>query len=196
MALKVDNIQSSNGVSHFSNGYPQRPGTVIEYLTSACDGSNLEGIRGKFPTINVPALGQQGYSTEYFPIYGSLIQYLPPSNATRVVYKFQFARYSVTTHDITHYRFYVGESEVVYARHSRSAQYPEERSTFEWTINIGGTDNDNTGRRSLWKDPLNLSLRWRAYGASNYQNLHGTRYFDGTGSNQFSMPVLTLIAIA
>jgi hypothetical protein len=41
-----------------------------------------------------------------------------------------------------------------------------------------------------------LSVQSRWYSASNNRNAHTTVYWDGAGSNQFLMPVLTLIAIA
>jgi hypothetical protein len=39
-------------------------------------------------------------------------------------------------------------------------------------------------------------MQVRTYGTGNNNNLHGTRYWDGGEANQFSMPVLTIEAIA
>jgi|694.fasta_scaffold140814_5 hypothetical protein len=196
MGLTVDKIQSSAGTDLYDKGYPKRPGQIIEYLTTVCDGSALKGYN-EFTTDVCEKIQVNTYT--YETIYGSAVSYTPPPGTSRVVYRFQFSRYSVTTHDITHYRFYVDQNEVVYARHSRSAQYPEERSTFEWTINIGGTTNFNTGRVDSWTGSKTMNLKWRTYGGSNYQQLHSTRYWDATSGSyaaSFNIPTLTIIAVA
>lgn len=196
MGLTVDRIQSTSGVDLYHNGYPKRPGQIIEYLTNVCDGSALSGYN-EFTTNAVEKIHPNTYT--YETIIGSLVSYTPPPGTSRVVYRFQFSRYSITTHDIAHFRFYVDQNEVVYARHSRSAQYPEERSTFEWTINIGGTTNFNTGRVDSWTSSKTMSLKWRSYGSSDAEQLHGTRYWDGTSGSyaaSFNIPNLTIIAVA
>jgi hypothetical protein len=39
-------------------------------------------------------------------------------------------------------------------------------------------------------------MQARRYGGSNPLALHGTSYWDGAASNQFGMPIITIIAIA
>ena len=192
--LKVDKIQSTAGVDLLVNGYPKRPGQIIEYLSSPCDGSSVIGYSGTYTWPSVTT--QQGTSTNYDTITGSSITYTPPSWATKVVYRFEFASYWITAHAINNYKFLIDSTEVYYARHSRSAQYQESRYAFEWAIAIGGASNTNTGRQATWTLPKTLSMQVRMYGGSNYNNLHGTHYWDGNDGNFFSMPTLSLIAIA
>lgn len=192
--LKVDKIQNSAGVDLFHDGYPKRPGQIIETLTSICDGSTVIGLTGSYTWPSVTT--QQGTSTTYTTITGSSIAYTPPSWATKVVYKFDFASYWIQAHAINHYKFFIDSSEVTYARHGRNGQYQESRYTFEWIINIGGVANTLTGRQATWTAPKTLSMQVRHYGGSNYSNIHGSRYWDGVDSSQFSMPSLSIIAIA
>jgi hypothetical protein len=192
--LKVDNLQNTAGTTLSVNGYPRQPGQIIEYLTGMCDGTNVTVGSGTYTFPNVTT--QQVGTTSFQAITGSSINYIPPAGTSRVIYRFQFSSYSVTTHDINDYKFFIDSDEVVFARHNRSAQYQESRYSFDWTIAIGGAANPNTGRLASWTTNKTLSMQFRIYAAANANNLHGTRYWDGTSSNQFSMPSLTIIAIA
>lgn len=192
--VKATNWQSPAGVDYFVDGYPRRPGQIIEYLSSPCDGSTITGLSGSYVFPNVTT--QQTTTTAYADITGSSIAYTPPAGTSRVIYKFDYAMRWEQDHAITHAKFFIDSNEVVYARHSRSGRYPEDRVPFEWTINIGGAANTNTGRLESWTSPKTLKMQIRRYGDSNARNLHGTTYWDGGASNQFSMPSLTIIAIA
>lgn len=187
--LKVSNLKDLSDNSHFL-----KPGQVIETLASVCDGSQKTVQSGTYTFQNVTT--QQGVTDSYADITGSSISYTPPTGTTAVRYSFQFSSYSITTHDINHYKFFIDSAEVVYSRHSRSAQYQETKYSFEWIINIGGNTDANTGRQATWNTAKTLKMQVRRYGGSNYNNLHGTRYWDGTSSNQFSMPILMIQAIA
>jgi hypothetical protein len=192
--LKVDNLQNSAGANLLVNGYPRQPGQIIEYLTGVCDGTNVTVGSGTytFPNVTTQQVGTVSYQT----ITGSNLQYTPPVGTSRVIYRFQLDSYWLNVHAINHYKFFIDSDEVVFARHNRSAQYQESRYSFEWTIAIGGSANANTGRLASWTTPKTLSMQFRIYGTTNNNNLHGTQYWDGTTSNQFSMPSLTIIAIA
>jgi hypothetical protein len=193
--LKVDNIQNSAGQSLLVNGYPRQPGQIIEVLSSVCDGSSVTVGSGTYTVQNVTT--QQGYvGTSWTDINGSVISYTPPVGTTKVIYSFTFGTYWISAHSINNYRFLIDGSEVVFSRHSRSSQYNEDRYSFEWTIGIGGTANANTGRQSTWDTAKQLKVQYTQYGASNYNNLHGTSYWLGTNSNQFNIPILTITAIA
>jgi hypothetical protein len=187
--LKVNNLQLLSGASQFT-----RPGQIIEYLTSPCDGSTVIGQSGSYTWPTVP--GQQTLSASYQTLSGSSISYVPPAGASKVVYRFNFGMRWENDHAISHHKFFIDGTEVLWARQNRSGRYPEDKISFEWTINIGGVANTSSGRQASWNSlkTLNVSSRW--YGSGNSRNAHGTHYWDGTGSNEFVMPTLTLIAIA
>jgi len=194
MPLQIDVLQNSQGQDLLVNGYPRRPGQVVEYLTSLCDATNLVGESGPYTTENTTA--QQGTTTAYADVTGSIINYVPPAAATRVIYQYQFASYwTATAHSIQHFKFFIDGVEVLQARHNRSSTYYEDREKFEWIIPIGGIANTNTGRQATWSTAKTLKLQTRRYG-SNSQDLNGTVYWDGANSNVFSRPQITIIAIA
>ena len=187
--LNVNTLQSIGGTNHFS-----KPGMVIETLSSICDGSARTVQSGTYTFQNVTT--QQGTSTAYADITGSSMSYTPPASATQVKYSFQFSSYWISAHAINNYKFFIDGTEVLWARHSRSSQYLEDRNSFEWVINIGGTGSSNTGRQATWTTPKILKMQVRHHGGSNYNNLHGTHYWDGGDGNYLSVPVLTIEAIA
>ena len=190
--VTADFVENNAGDRLLTNGYPAQPNRILEYLASPCDGSSVTVGSGTYTFPSVTA--QQGGSTSYQMITGSNIYYCPPPEAKRVVYQFTFSLYSVTTHDINHYRFYIGDTEIVKARHNRSAVYIENRYQFNWTISIGDSDTPADAKFLSWTTPKHLYMTFRIYGGSNYSNHHGTRYWDGVGSNQFNIPLLSIIA--
>jgi hypothetical protein len=194
MTATVDTLKNSSGQDTLVNGYPRQPGRIIEYLSGMCDGSWATVASGTYQFQNVRSA--QASTTSYTNITGSSIDYVPPAGASAVTYRFHFSTYWQAAHAINHYKFFINDVEVVYARHCRSGQYIEDRAAFEWTIDIGGADNANTGRQATWNQIKTLYMQVRQYGGSNYVNLHSTYYFDGTTSNQFSMPQLSIIATA
>jgi hypothetical protein len=99
-------------------------------------------------------------------------------------------------HSINHFKFFIGNDEVLFARHNRSGRYPEYKSAFEWPIAIGGTSNTSTGRLASWTTPITLKMQWRTYSSANQGQPHVTYYWDGAGGNFLVMPVLSIIAIA
>jgi len=192
--LKVDTLQNSLGEDILKNGYPTKPGQIIEYLASPCDGSIVKVLSGEYTFQNVN--GIQVLSTTYSDVLGSLITYTPPVGTRQVIYKYVSTMGWEHDHAITHWKLFIDNDEVLFARFSRSGRYPEDRVEFEWVINIGGTADLNTGRQSIWDIPKTLKMQARWYGTSNARNLHGTHYWDGAGGVHFSMPALTIITLA
>jgi hypothetical protein len=190
--ITADIVESQKGQAFLTNGYPSRPNRILEYLAGPCDGGNATVSSGtyKFPLVTA-ALGG---TTAYQLITGSNIYYCPPPGTKKVTYKYTFSSYSVTTHDINDYKFFIGADEVIKARHNRSGQYLENRYEFNWDIIIGEGNDPTTGRMLTWTTPKMLCMMFRIYGTSNYSNIHGTRYWDGAGGNQFNIPTLSIIA--
>ena len=194
--VSTDNIANSTGSYVFVNGYPRQPGQIIETLSSVCDGTTITVGSGTYSTQNANAA--QVMTAAYANIIGSVISYVPPAGTSRVIYRFDFSYSFATAGVIAHYKFFIDSNEVLYSRSNFSAQgaYPENRCVFEWTIPIGGTPNTNTGRLASWTSAKNLYMQGRYYSGSYYGNWHTTAYWDGAGSAQFSMPKITIMAIA
>jgi hypothetical protein len=190
--LTADIIENSNGQPALVNGYPARPNRILEYLASPCDGSAVTVASGTYTFPNVTAL--QTGTAAYQVVSGSDIYYCPPPGARTVRYQFTFSIYWISAHAINDYKFYIGDDEILWARHNRSAQYPENRYQFDWTIPITGVNNTNVGTVASWSAAKRLYMTFRIYGTSNYSNHHGTTYWDGAGSNQFNIPILSIVA--
>jgi hypothetical protein len=192
--LKVDTLKNNLNEDLLVNGYPRKPGQVIEYLSSPCDGSSVTVGSGTYTFPNVTAVTASVLT--YTDVTGSNITYTPPAGTTRVVYDFHYAMRWDSDHAISHWKFFIDANEVTYARFCRSGRYPEDRYSFVWSIAIGGSANTNTGRQATWTTAKTLKMQWRSYSSGNARGVHGTTYWDGGGSTQFSMPILTIIAIA
>jgi len=190
--LTADIVQNSSGQQTLVDGYPAQPNRILEYLASPCDGSTVTVASGVYRMPNVTT--QQGGTTAYQVITGSDIYYCPPPGTRVVRYQFTFSAYWVQAHAINDYKFYIGDNEILRARHNRSGQYIENRYRFEWTIPITGTTNNNVGTVATWNEAKRLYMTFRIYGTSNYSNHHGTTYWDGVGSNQFNIPILSIVA--
>lgn len=193
--VKSNTIQGFDGTNYIVNGYPRMPGQVIEYLSSPCDGSSITVGSGTYTFQNVTTQ-QTDTSYTYVDLTGSSLSYTPPTGTTRVIYRFSWTSYWASAHAISHNKFYIDGVEVLYARHSRSGYYHEGKSDFEWTINIGGSGNTNTGRQASWTTAKIMKMQYRAYGGSDIMYQHGSMYWDGNSGNQFNLPHLTIIAIA
>lgn len=196
--IKVDEIQNSSGEPSIIDGYSVRPGQIIEQLSGPCDGQPVVGLSG---TYTWPLVTSNQVSTNaYADLNGSVISYVPPANASRVMYEVEFHKSTRATTDvrtIIHWKFFVGSTEVIYARHTREEdQAQDARQSFRWTIPIGGTDDPNTGRLSSWTTLKELKLQFRAYSATYDATFHQTNWFNGGASAQTSIPVLTITAIA
>ena len=96
---------------------------------------------------------------------------------------------------IMQYRFYIAGTEVVYARSEIAGEDISARTNFKWVINIGGSANNNTGRLSSWTSGKELKLTAEDYGGSYDIQLHETNWWNGGGTDQFSMPQPCITAI-
>ncbi len=192
--VNVDNIQNLSGTNVIVDGYPRQPGQIIEYLHRVCDGGTMIGASGTYTVQDVTTV--QVTTDSYVDITGSSIAYTPPAGTTAVIYSFTFGIYwQATAHSINHFKFFIDANEVTDARHDLSGTYPEMRTTFQWTIPIGGAANNATGRQETWTTAKTLKMQSRRYGASNYSNYHGTTYWDGAGGLQFQVPAICIQAL-
>lgn len=194
-SLEVDNkdvITFSSSRVNFS----QRPGTIIENLWSLCNGSSYRLTNGIFTVQNVETF--QTFTNIYSDVNGSVISYLPPSDATKVVYRYSFSYYALRAGTSRiHNKFVIDGIDVAFSRYNLAAnQYPELRYTFEWIIPIGGVADTRTGRQSNWTSPKVLKLQSRNFlTGTNDLGFNGTYHWDGGGGNVFNRPIINIMAI-
>ena len=166
---------------------------ILEVVPLNCDGQAVTVPSGTYTPENVTSA--QALTTTYADVTGSKINYTPPEGTIAVIYDFNFASKMQNDHSIGSFRFYVGSTDVVYARMTIGGHYPDFINHFRWVIPIGGNASSNTGRVASWGSPLELKLTAREHGSANQFTLHTNNYFDGTGTDVFHAPQLTLTAI-
>ena len=184
-------VLRSNGNSPPSwSGGSQR---VLEVVASPCDGSTISTSNGDVTFQNVT--GVQNLSTTFTDVTGSKITYTPPTGTTQVIYEFNFQASRLDGLAISHYRMYIAGNEVTYMRSEIAAEDQSVRTTIRWIFNIGGSQNNATGRQSSWTSGKEIKLQAEDYGSSYDIQLHETNWWNGTATDQFSMPTLSLTAI-
>ena len=170
-----------------------KAGSIIEEVSSPCDGSQITVGSGAYTVQDVTAY--QSCTSSYADITGSTIAYTPPSIATRVVYEFSFQESYYDAYGVTHNKFFIDSDEVVSARFEARGTYWSQRVFFRWVINIGGTADTDDGRLASWTSAKTLKLQIREYGSGNDSVCHLTRTWDGANTAQFSKPVISIKAI-
>mgnify|MGYP001220868719 FL=1 len=186
--LKVDSIEPANSATGLK-------GTIIETLAGVCDGTTVTVQSGTYQFPNVTT--SQNLSTTYADVTGSSIDYTPPNGTSRVVYEFNYQQaWSSGSHCISHWKLFLDNVEVTNYRKNLSGTYPEQIPTHKWVFTIGVSDTPATGAVSSWNVAKNIKLQAREYGGSNAADrIHGTYYWDGGASQQFSHPTLQITAI-
>ena len=195
--LFVDSIEpkTSGEVVSINRG----KGQILEVLSSICDGSTVEVTSGSYTFQNVTT--QQVTTSSYVDITGSVISYKPPSGTSRVIYTFHCNEGqggSSGGHVLLHHKFFIDSVEVEKARKSTGGYNYHYGADIinSWTINCAAASNDATqGQFTSWTAAKELKWQIRDYSSGYRGNIHGTTYWDGASSDQFSMPRLTITAI-
>ena len=184
--LKVDNLLLLDNT--------KGTGRILEMVGGICDGQSITTLSGTYSLENVTS--SQTLSTSYADQKGSSITYKPPEGTKQVIYKLSFMMTHVDTHGLSHHRFYIDDDEVTDARTTYGGQYQQLQASFEWIIPIGGVaDIGTTGRLSSWTTLKTLKIQARDYSSSNDAILHSTQHWDGSGTDVFHRPKISVTAI-
>lgn len=200
--LKINNIQKIDGTPIVENGVitaAAQPGTILECLSSQCDGSTITVRSGTYATTNVTTQ-LRPVPVSYGDAPGSRISYMPPPGTKRVIYQYDYSVDAQDSHSIGHFKLNIDGVDVVYSRNTwdvNATTHFEWLQTFRWTINCdAAADDPNTGSFTEWTSPKELVYLCRSYAAANEIALFGTTYWDGAGGDVFKQPTLTITAIA
>ena len=184
----------TDGSGALSFGGNTNSSQILEQFLSPCDASVMSLNQGNVTLADVTT-GQQ-MTSSYVDITGSEITYTPPTGTTQVIYEFQLHCAAVSNHGIGTIRLYLDDVWVSDASFSwGAASHFDSRICYRWGFNIGGTQNDATGRRADWNSGRTIKLQGREYGSSNQSKVHFTRYFDGAGTERFVRPCIGITAI-
>jgi len=167
---------------------------VLEQFLSPCDASVMSLNQGNVTLADVTT--GQPMTSSYVDITGSEITYTPPAGTTQVIYEFQLHCAGHDNHGIGTIRLYLDGVWVSDAAFSwGAASHFDSRICYRWGFNIGGTQNNATGRRADWNSGRTIKLQGREYGNSNESKVHFTRYFDGSGTETFVRPCIGITAL-
>jgi len=178
---------------YFGDSTNQATATNLkETFDSPCDGSTIALPSGNLTVGNVTS--KMGLTTSYQDVPGSTLSYTPPSGTLQVIYRFQFHVGRGSDQPILHVKFYVDGN---WAEHARFSVYSKGSSfvDFTWGINIGGSTTHATGRVSSWSSAKTLKLTAREYNSDNQASIHETQHWDGSGSDEFVMPLIGITAL-
>lgn len=173
---------------------PAKPGQIIEYLSRPCDGGNLVGQMGTFPTAAVNAV--QNSTSTWVDVTGSVISYQPPPGATTIIYRFYFHHGHRDANCISSFSLFLGGAEITHARIAlQSYTYYNERMLMEWPVTVGEQDDITNGHILSWDTPLEFKMQYRDHNTSYQTKVHAGSNFAGTGDSSLIRPTITLIAI-
>ena len=179
-----------NLTDHFSGGSSSN---VLEILSAPCDGRTVTVSSGTYTIQNVTSNSHP--TTTYIDFPGSVISYLPPAGATKVIYEFSAQTGWDSTHAITDCRLYIAGTEVTAAKRGVGGQYDQSLTDFRWTFEIGDTADVANGVVTSWDTVKELKWMARNYGTGNDNKINSQRYRDGGSSSYFTRPVLTITAL-
>ena len=170
-----------------------KSGSIIEEVSSPCDGSQITVGSGAYTVQDVTAVQQMTGS--FVDINGSTLAYTPPSIATRVVYEFTCQETYIDAHAVGHHKFFIDSDEVVNARFNIRGYYTGHKVFFRWVINIGGSADTDDGRLASWTSAKTLKIQAREYSSGNEMRIHQTNTWEGVNNTQFCKPTISIKAI-
>jgi hypothetical protein len=194
-------IDSSGNVTTAGSITPggYNTGQVIEELHAVCNTTSLHG-RATIQSVT----GSQTLAESYGDATGSVVtSYTPPSSTKMIVYEYTAHLRWADAHAISHWRLYYqidggSWTEVTNARTNRNGYYPEDKQILRWVFEVNaGSTTAADGIFSAATPTLGFKWQCRDYASVNERGfLHQTTYWDGSGGNQFSKPMIMVKAIA
>lgn len=179
---------------------------ILEAIESPADGRSVTVSSGTYALETVS--GVQALTNSYANVNGSKITYTPPSGTKYIYYNFEFKVRPGSSNycGLTHYRIYVGGSDVTEAFRTYSGNYYSNYGYNTHMFEIGyvfdltaSSDNVAAGQWSTWTGSKEIVVKARRYSNSYVTSLHGNTWFDGagaTGNRLWTRPHLTLIALS
>jgi len=174
-------------------------GSVIEELHSLC---NTTSLKSRATIENVT--GAQALTTSYADCTGSKVSaYTCPTGTSEIVYELNVLVAGKDATPMTNWRLYSSTdgasfTEVTKARTNCSqGTFGSDKVILRWVFKVNAASDDSTvGQFSAATPTLYFKWQVRNYSAVYEGKLHETLYFDGSLSSQFSLPSISVKAIA
>ena len=187
-----------NLTDHFSGGGGSN---ILEELIGVCDGGSATVSSGTYTFPNVT--GITALTTSNTTIPGSEISYTPPSDATRVLYSFEFKIEQVSYSGISHYKLLVDNTEVTSAYRDfafayNSTEHSSDLFRMHFVFDLtAASDNVATGKFNGWNSAKTIKVTGREYSSTYQVNVNSNHYRDAAGASgiyELARPILTIKA--
>ena len=163
------------------------------------DGRTITTTKGDITVQDVT--NYTDISTSYQDLTGSVIEYQPPDDTKYVHFSVEFKTLHVDANNIGHFFAYIDDS------YGTATKYTESRATFynnnhydNWhilkcTYIVGeNTEDIANGKVGTWDSPRTMKWMCREYTSSYEWHLNRVWHLDGTSSDGYSKPNVTIIA--
>jgi hypothetical protein len=174
---------------------------ILEVVSGTCDGRSITVPSGTYTLGNVTTY--QSLSTGYVDVTGSTISYTPPSNASHVLYRFDFLWDSESSSGISHFKLLIGGTEVIPAYKCISSNYSgnhghhhghhPESIFYNFDLTAASDDAAN-GKFASWTSAKIIKVQAREYTSTYQAAVHHNIYYSTMGTSQYNQPTLTVKA--
>ena len=182
-------------ISYSGSSGQSSSGQVLAEYHAVCNGSALKDVTAQNVT------GVQNLSTTYTDATGSVISGITvPSGTKKIVYEYNVMIGWVDNHAISHWKLFYSTdgstwTEVVDARRNPvSGNYSDGYNTLSWPFEIAADTADTPSGKLTTTDSDTYYFKWqvREYASANEMKLHTTQYWDGGGTDMFSVPTVSI----
>ena len=166
-------------------------GGIIEKVGGLLNGQTVKTTNGDITLGNVTVENRLG--TSYEDPGGGSITYTAPTGTKQVLVEYLFMAHPEDGADtISHWKMDIDGTEITDAR----AGFGSYRDTY-FTIQCNAaTESIANGQLAGWTTAKTINITARSYSTSYDQDVHATRYWDGTSATHFHRPSLFLTALS
>lgn len=187
-----------NLTDHFAGGGGNN---ILEEIIGPCDGSSVTVSSGTYTLPNVTSI--TSLTTANSTIPGSEFSYTPPSDATRVMYSFEFKIEQTSYSGISHYKILVDDVEVTAAYRDFafgyiSTTHSSDMFRMHYVFDLTAASDDTAnGKFNGWSAAKTIKVTGREYSSTYQVNVNANHYRDGSGASgafEIAKPILTIKA--
>ena len=170
-------------------------GGIIEKVGGLLNGQTVKTANGDITLGNVTVENRLG--TSYEDPGGGSITYTAPTGTKQVLVEYLFMAHPEDGADtISHWKMDIDGTEITDAR-AGFGSYRDTYFRYAFTIQCNAaTESIANGQLAGWTTAKTINITARSYSTSYDQDVHATRYWDGTGATHFHRPSLFLTALS
>ena len=186
-----------NLTDHFSGG--GGGSNVLEYIEYMADGRTITTTKGDVTVQSVT--NYTDMTTSYQDLTGSVIEYQPPDGTKYVHFAVEFKTLYADANNIGHFYSYIDNASGTPTKYTESrasfynANHYDNWQQLKCTYIVGeSTEDIPNGKIATWDSPRTMKWMCREYSASYEWYLNRVYHLDGSGSYDYSKPIVTIIA--